>query len=330
MKILVTGGAGYIGSFMAHSLAQAGHQVLIVDNLKTGHRKALAGFALIKLDLVSQKRVLVGLLKKERPEVVMHFAGLIQMGESVKKPEIYFKNNVVGSLNLFEAMGEAGIEEIIFSSSAGVYGQPERLPIFEEDRKEPTNPYGETKLFIEKMLSSFNRSNGLRSVSIRYFNAAGGSLDGTLGEDHPAESHLIPLAIKAALKKKTFTIFGGDYPTPDGTCLRDYIHVLDLVEAHRLALPKLKKARQLLFYNAGVGRGYSNRQVVETVKKISGVDFPVEIGPRRAGDAAALYASAAKIKKELGWKPRFSSLDTIISSAWQWHRRYPNGFASLS
>lgn len=328
MKILVTGGAGYIGSFMVRSLAKSGHRVLIVDSLKTGHREAVVGFDLVKLDLATQKEALLKLLKKEKPEAVMHFAALIQMGESVEKPDLYFKNNVVGSLNLLEAMIKSGIDKIVFSSSAGVYGEPERLPIREDDRKEPSNPYGDTKLTIERMLAAFNRAYGLNSVSIRYFNAAGASLDGSLGEDHPDESHLIPIAAQAALKKKTFTIFGDDYPTPDGTCIRDYIHVLDLVEAHRLALPKLKKAKKPLFYNAGTGKGYSNRQVVEMVKKVSGVDFPVKVGPRRQGDAASLYASSEKIKKELGWKPQFSSLKTIVASAWEWHRGHPRGFAS--
>lgn len=327
-KILVTGGAGYIGSFTVRTLKKAGYEVVIFDDFSAGHKEAIEGFELIKGNLAQDQDLLAGLLQKNKFEAVMHFAAFIQMGESFRKPEKYFRNNVLGSLNLLEATVKAGVDKFIFSSTAGVYGEPEKLPIKEEDNKNPTNPYGETKLMIEKMLFWFSKAYGLRSVAIRYFNAAGAALDGSLGEDHPAESHLIPLAIKAALAGQQFNIFGQDYPTPDGTCVRDYIHVLDLAEAHLLALRSLENGAQTTLYNAGVGKGYSNLEIIEMIKKVTGIPLRVQFGPRRLGDAAALYASSQKIKKELGWEAKYSDLKTIIKTAWGWHKTHPEGFGS--
>lgn len=327
-KVLVTGGAGYIGSFTVRALRQAGYELVVFDNLSQGHKEAIEGFRLVKGDLVTEPELLEALLEKEKFGAVVHFAAFIQMGESYHKPERYFRNNVVGSLNLLEATIKAGIDKFVFSSSAGVYGDPERVPIEEEDRKIPTNPYGETKLMIEKMLFWFEKAYGLHSISIRYFNAAGAALDSSIGEDHPEESHLIPLAIKAALAGQQFNIFGQDYPTPDGTCVRDYIHVLDLSEAHLLALKALEGGAQTAVYNAGVGKGYSNLQIVEMIRKVTGIPLRVQFGPRRPGDAAALYASSQKIKKELGWEAKYSNLETIIKTAWLWHKSHPRGFSS--
>lgn len=325
-KILVTGGAGYIGSFTAYALKEKGYEVVIFDNLSRGHKKGIEGLRLVEGDLVTDRKLLENLFRKEKFEAILHFAALIEVGESVEKPALYFRNNVIGSLNLFEAAIKNGIDKLVFSSSAAVYGEPNKVPIKEEDSKSPTNPYGETKLMVERILHWFDKTYGLRSISIRYFNAAGAALDGSLGEHHEKETHLIPLAIKSALTKKEFAINGDDYPTPDGTCIRDYIHVLDLVEAHILVLEALDKGAHTTCYNAGIGKGYSVKEVVEMVKKVSGVNFPVKIGPRRPGDPARLVASPEKIKKELGFKPKYSDLKTIVETAWKWHKSHPKGY----
>lgn len=325
-KILVTGGAGYIGSFAAYALKKQGYDVVVFDDLSRGHKRAITGLRLIKGDLVTDRNLLDHLFKKEKFEAILHFAAFIEVGESVEKPALYFRNNVLGSLNLFEAAIKNGVDKLVFSSSAAVYGEPKKVPIKEEHPKNPTNPYGETKLMVERLLYWFDKIHGLRSISIRYFNTAGAALDGSLGEHHEKETHLIPLAIRSALTRKEFTINGDDYPTPDGTCIRDYIHVLDLVESHILALKALGKGSKTTSYNAGIGKGYSVKEVVGMVKEISGVDFPVRIGPRRPGDPAQLVASPEKIKKELGFKPKYSDLKTIVETAWKWHKTHPNGF----
>jgi UDP-glucose 4-epimerase len=326
-KILVTGGAGYIGSFIVRKLRDAGFEVLIVDNLSKGHREAVSDFELVKIDLVTEKDKLDELFVKEKFDGVIHMAGFIQMGESYKDPVKYFRNNVVGSLNLLELIVKHKIQNFVFSSSAGVYGNPENLPIKESDSKNPTNPYGETKLMIERMLVWFDKAHGLKSISIRYFNAAGAALDGSIGEDHPSESHLIPLVLKAALENREFTIFGDDYNTPDKTNVRDYIHVLDLVDTHTLALKTLMDGAKSNFYNAGVGQGYSNKEIVLMIKEVTGLDLKIKYGPRRPGDADSLYASIDKIKKDLGWKPKYG-LREIIESAYKWHKSHPNGYKS--
>jgi len=326
-KILVTGGAGYIGSFIVRKLRDAGFETLIVDNLSNGHREAVSDFELVKIDLVTEKDKLDELFAKEKFDGVIHMAAFIQMGESYENPGMYFRNNVVSSLNLLEVMAKHKVSNFVFSSSAGVYGEPEKQPIEEDDSKNPANPYGETKLMTERMLFWFDKAHDLRFIGIRYFNAAGAALDGSIGSDQPNESHLIPNTVKAAIEGKEFTIFGGDYKTADGTCVRDYIHVLDLADLHVLALKALMSGVKSNFYNAGQGKGYSNKQVVEMIKKVTGLDFKVKIGSRRPGDTAALVASIDKIKKDLGWKPKYG-LREIIESAYKWHKSHPNGYKS--
>ncbi len=324
-KILITGGAGYIGSFMARHLRQKGFEVVIVDNLSQGHKEAVQGFDLRVMDLVKESQKVNELFEKEKFSGVIHMASFIQMGESFINPSKYFQNNLIAALNVMDAMVKNKVSNFILSSSAGVYGNPESLPIKEDDKKEPLNPYGETKYMIERMLDCYDKAYGLKFMAIRYFNAAGAALDGSIGEDHPQESHLIPLIIKAGLKKEKFTIFGNDYKTKDGTCIRDYIHVLDLVETHELALKKLLNGAESNFYNAGVGKGYSNNEIIETVRKVTGLSIEVEYGPRRKGDADSLYASNEKIKKELGWEPKYD-IEKIVETAYLWHKKHPEGY----
>lgn len=325
MKILVTGGAGYIGSHMVRLLLERGHEVLVFDNLKSGYRDALPQSCFLVVGDLFNKPLLEQVFRQGKISSVMHFASFISMEESVKDPHKYFRNNVFGTLNLLEVMIKNGVKKFIFSSSAGVYGNASRLPISEDEPCFPTNPYGESKLMVEKILEWYDKVYGLRSVSLRYFNAAGASLDGSIGEDHRPETHLIPLAIRAALKNQEFTIFGDNYPTRDGTCIRDYIHVLDLCESHFLALGVLENGRSAV-YNVGTGFGQTNLEVVNMVKKISGVDFKVNFGSRRAGDATELVASPEKIKKELGWQPKHSDLAAIVKTAWLWHKAHPDGY----
>ena len=327
-KILVTGGAGYIGSFMVRHLKEKGFNVIIADNLSQGYKEAVKDFRLEIIDLAAEKEKLDLLFERERFDGVIHMAGFIQMGESFTNPSKYFQNNLMAALNVMDAMVKHHVSNFILSSSAGVYGNPESLPIKEEDKREPLNPYGETKYMIEKMLEWYSKIYDLRFMSIRYFNAAGASLDGEIGEDHPDESHLIPLIIKAGLKGEKFTVYGNDYKTEDGTCIRDYIHVLDLVETHEIALKKLLGGSQSNFYNAGVGRGYSNNEVVEMVEKVTGLKINVEYGPRREGDADSLYASIDKIKKDFNWSPKYT-LEDIVRSAYEWHKKHPNGFTKV-
>lgn len=326
-KILVTGGAGYIGSFMVRHLKEKGFDVVIADSLSQGYKEAVKDFRLEIMDLAAEKEKLNELFEKEGFSGVVHMAGFIQMGESFINPSKYFQNNLMAALNVMDAMVKNKVSNFIFSSSAGVYGNPESLPIKEEDKKEPLNPYGETKYMIERMLEWYDKAYGLKFMAIRYFNAAGASLDGEIGEDHPDESHLIPLVIKAALKGEKFTIFGNDYKTDDGTCIRDYIHVLDLVETHEIALKKLLAGSESNFFNAGVGRGYSNKEVVETVRKVTGLAIDVVYGPRREGDADSLYASINKIKKDFSWYPKHS-LGDIVKTAYLWHKNHPKGYSS--
>lgn len=324
-KILVTGGAGYIGSYIVRELKEAGFEPIIIDNFSSGHKGAVKGFKLYKIDLVSEKEKLNRLFRREKFSGVIHMASYIQMGESFQNPLKYFRNNLMCTINLLEAMQENSVKRIVFSSSAGVYGTPKSLPIKEDALKNPENPYGETKLMIERMLAWCDKAWGLKYTNIRYFNAAGAALDGSIGEDHPKESHLIPLAVKAAMKGCEFKIFGKDYNTPDGTCVRDYIHVLDLAKAHTLALKYLIHGGKSNYFNAGVGKGYSNRQVIEMIKKVTGLNFKVKYTARRPGDADVLCASNKKIKKELGWKPEYG-LKEIIETAYLWHKKHPKGY----
>ena len=327
MKILVTGGAGYIGSFTAHALKEKGYDVVIFDDLELGHKEAIPGFKLVKGNLVRDKALLDKTFKKEKFDGVIHFAAYALAGESVEKPAKYFINNVCGTISLLEAMRKNGVSKIVFSSTCAVYGQPEKLPIVEEEKKEPESPYGESKLMVEKILGWYDRIFEIRSISLRYFNAVGAALDGSMGEHHEEETHIIPIACQAALgKREKFIINGDDYKTPDGTCIRDYIHVLDLADVHILALEKLEKEGKTDFFNVGTGKGYSVKEVIEMVKKVSGVDFKVEVGPRRAGDPAQLYGDNSKIKREFSWQPKYSDLKTIVESAWKWHKSHPKGY----
>ena len=336
MKILVTGGAGYIGSTVAGLLTETGHQAVVFDNLSHGRRDLLpAGVELIEGELADRsalERIFKSAQDDRKPfDGVLHFAALIEAGESMVRPEIYFRNNTASTLSLLEAMLACGPRRLVFSSTAAVYGEPESVPIQEDARLLPTNPYGQSKLLVEQMLAWFNRIHGLRYASLRYFNVAGApeGKDGvTRGEAHEPESHLIPLVLDVALgRRKSIRIYGDDYPTPDGTCIRDYIHVSDLADAHLLALSALGAAntRRPLIYNFGNGTGFSVREVIESARRVTGHPIPAEIYPRRAGDAAVLIASSQKAMRELGWKPRYTQLDEILRTAWLWHqKRYSN------
>lgn len=326
MRVLVTGGAGYIGSITARELIKKGYEVIIYDSLENGHREAIEGLDLV-IGETQDVKFLINVIRDKKIQAVIHFAAYIEMAESYKNPYKYFYNNVYGSLQLFKAMVKNRVDKLVFSSTAGVYGNPVRLPIKENDPKNPENPYGESKLMVENLLKWFDKAHGLRSISLRYFNAAGATLDGKLGEDHNPESHLIPRVIKTALgMEKELTLYGNDYKTPDGTCIRDYIHVLDLASAHILALEALEKGAKSNIFNVGTGKGYSNKQVIEMVKKITAKDFKVKIGPRRPGDADKLIADPNKIKNKLGWQPKYSDLETIIETAYRWHKNHPFGY----
>jgi UDP-glucose 4-epimerase len=325
MRILVTGGAGYIGSNMAAMLAAAGHEPVVYDNLSKGHKAAVAGCEFVKGEL-SDFQGLVVTLKRRKIDAVMHFAAYIEAGESVHNPLKYYLNNVSNTQVLLSAMKAARVRLFVFSSSAAVYGMPDKIPITEETPKNPINPYGETKLVAEKMCHYLVHAGRLRYASLRYFNACGAGHNCSLGEDHRPESHLIPLTIFAAMRKtKSIEIFGTDYPTPDGTCIRDYIHIEDLCRAHLLALEKLDKQKEMI-YNLGTGTGFSVREVINTVKKVSGIDFKVVEAHRRPGDPPVLVCDASKAKTELGWQPQWNSIEKIAESAWIWHSKYPNGY----
>jgi UDP-glucose 4-epimerase len=317
LRILVTGGAGYIGGTVAELLLNRGHQVVIYDNLCHGHRSMIPARAEFIEGEIADRPALEEIFRTGI-DGVMHFAALIEAGESMQKPEIYFRNNSASTLSLLEAMLSTGINRLVFSSTAAVYGEPESTPILENAPLRPTNAYGESKLLVEQMLAWFNRSHGFRYASLRYFNVAG-AIEGR-GEAHEPESHIIPLILDVALgRRKSIKVFGQDYGTPDGTCIRDYIHVQDLARAHLLALEALS-SRDKLIYNIGNGVGFSVREVIDSVRRITGHPIPVEECPRRPGDPAVLIASSDKIGQELGWKPEYSGLDEIIESAWKWHQ----------
>jgi UDP-glucose 4-epimerase len=325
MRILVCGGAGYIGSNMTAMLGRSGYEPVVFDNLSTGHKAAIQNTPFVHGDL-NDYELLLQTLKKYEIQAVMHFAALIEVGESVQFPLKYYRNNLCNTHNLLTAMEAAGVDKFVFSSSAAVYGMPQEVPIKEQAPTIPINPYGETKLAVERLCHYQSAAGKLRYASLRYFNAAGAGNGSTLGEDHRPESHLIPLTIQAATGKKSeVKIYGTDYSTQDGTCIRDYIHVDDLCSAHLLALEQLQRSSELI-YNLGNNTGYSVKEVIETVKKVSGKDFRITETPRRPGDAAVLIADATKIKNELGWKPKFETLEKIIASAWEWHSRNSDGY----
>ena len=325
MKVLVCGGAGYIGSNMTAMLASQGQSPVVFDNLSKGHKGAVKDVPFVQGDLADFD-LLVETLKKYEIEAVMHFAAFIEVGESVDQPLRYYHNNFNNAHNLLTAMERTGVKKFVFSSTAAVYGIPETVPITEDVKKAPINPYGDSKLAVEKMCGFQSATGRLNYAALRYFNACGAGVDGTIGEDHSPESHLIPLIIQAAMgKRQDIKIFGTDYPTPDGTCVRDYIHIEDLCKAHLLALSKLDTERELV-YNLGNGTGYSVRQVIETVKKVSGKDFKVTETDRRPGDPPVLTADASKARKELGWVTDFPDLEDIVKSAWKWHTQNPDGY----
>jgi UDP-glucose 4-epimerase len=328
MKVLVTGGAGYIGATTVQALLEAGHEVVVYDNLSNGHAEAVPrSVKLVQGDIADRER-LDTLFREHRPEAVLHFAALIEAGESMKVPEKFFRNNSSSTLTLLESMLMNRVSKIIFSSTAALYGEPERVPIREEDALNPTNAYGESKLLVERMLVWFHRIHGFRYASLRYFNAAGSN--GESGELHNPESHLIPLILQVASGlREHVSIFGTDYPTPDGTCVRDYIHVSDLADAHVLALAALD-SRDKLIYNLGSGAGFSVRQVIDSARRITGEAIKVVESPRRAGDPAVLVASSDKIRRELKWTPNYPELDQIVSTAWAWMQKHPQGYAELA
>ncbi len=319
MRVLVTGGAGYIGSQTAKALARAGHEVVVLDNLATGHREAVKWGPLIEGNL-GDKELLAKIFKEQQIEAVLHFAASLLVGESMTDPQKYFWNNVVNTLVLLDAMKASRVKHIVFSSSAAVYGSPEKLPIPEDHSMRPVSPYGDSKLSMERAIRWYGVAYGLSGVSLRYFNAAGADLDGELGEGHDPESHLIPLVVKAALRQRPeVEIFGTDYPTPDGTAIRDYIHVVDLADAHVRALEYLAAGGATTELNLGTGEGHSVREVVAGVGKLCGGQVPAKDAPRRAGDPAVLVADPAKARQLFDWQPQHSDLDTIIQSAWKWH-----------
>ena len=328
MAILVCGGAGYIGSHAVHQLIEKGESVVIVDNLQTGHRDAVHPKAKFYEGDIRDADVLDKIFTENAIDTVVHFAANSLVGESVEKPLKYFNNNVYGMQILLESMVKHSVDKIVFSSTAAVYGEPKRIPILEDDPTEPTNPYGESKRIMEKMMKWVSRANGVRFVSLRYFNAAGAIEDGSIGEDHNPESHLIPLILQVPMgKREHITVFGEDYPTPDGTCLRDYIHVIDLADAHVLAIDYLRKGGESNIFNLGNGRGFSVKEMIEAAKKATGRDIKVEIGARRAGDPAQLIASSEKAKKVLGWQPKYTDVKQIIQTAWTFHQKHPEGYA---
>lgn len=326
MAILVTGGAGYIGSHTASELIDLGEEVVILDNLQKGHRDAIPGGKFCQGDLRDDEFLSKVFIENEI-EAVVHFAADSLVGESVTDPFKYYNNNVVSTLRLLTKMKEAGVKKFVFSSTAATYGEPENTPILESDRTYPTNPYGETKLSVEKALKWADNAYGMKYVSLRYFNAAGAHISGKIGEDHRPESHLIPIILQAALgKRESIQIFGDDYNTHDGSCVRDYIHVTDLAQAHILALKKLKNGGDSDIYNLGNGKGFSVKEVVSLARKVTGIGIKEAIAPRRPGDPAVLVASSERIQKELKWEPKFNELSTIIETAWKWYKNHPDGF----
>lgn len=327
MNVLVCGGAGYIGSHTVYELIERGHSVVVVDSLIKGHKAAVHNDAKFYLGDIRDEEFMDRVFKENQIDAVIDFAAFSLVGESVNEPFKYYENNVYGTLKLLEAMERAGVKKIVFSSTAATYGEPENDIIVESDKTNPTNPYGETKLTVEKMLKWADNAYGIKFVALRYFNAAGAHISGKIGEDHSPETHLIPIILQTALgQREKMFIFGDDYDTPDGTCVRDYIHVTDLADAHIKALEKLFKTNESGIYNLGNGKGFSVKEVIEKAKKVTGKDFKVEIEKRRSGDPSTLIASSEKAIKELGWKPKFNTLDKIIETAWNWHKDHKNGY----
>lgn len=327
MTVLVTGGAGYIGSHVVRHLEKTSDKVVVYDNLVTGHQAAVKNSVFVKGDIFDSE-LLAATIKKYDISSVIHFAAYSLVGVSMVKPQEYYYNNVVGTLNLLDVMLANGVKQLVFSSTAAVYGEPENSPITEVMPQNPTNVYGRTKLIMENAMADYSRSYGLKYIALRYFNACGADDAGDIGEDHCPETHLIPLVLNSCMGKTPgLKIFGDDYPTKDGTCVRDYIHVNDLAQAHVLALNALANGHESDIYNLGNGNGFSVKEVIEAAEMVTGLIAPKEIAPRRDGDPAALVASSAKIRHDLGWQPEYADINKIIATAWLWHKENPNGFA---
>ncbi len=327
MNVLVTGGAGYIGSHAVKRLLEAGHKVVVVDNLYRGHKPAVPKHVpLEELDL-RQTSALTNALTHHDIECVMHFAALAYVGESVSQPLMYYDNNTWGTMSLLQACRQAAVQKFVFSSTCATYGEPAQMPIVEDIPQAPINPYGASKLFVERILKDYAHAHPeFAFAALRYFNVAGSAADGTIGEDHDPETHIIPVLLNVALGKvPRVTVFGEDYPTPDGTCIRDYIHVEDLVDAHVQVMQRLQPGDQR-FYNLGIGKGYSVKQVVDAARKVTGHAIPTKVGPRRPGDPPTLYANADKIRRELGWQAGYTDIERIIETAWRWFQSHPNGY----
>jgi UDP-glucose 4-epimerase len=324
--VLVTGGAGYIGSHAVKALRARGETVVVFDNLSQGHRAATAPASVLVEGDIHDTTRLKAAIEAYKPDAVMHFAASLSVGDSVRDPVGYYHNNVTGALSVLEAMVQTGVNRLVFSSTCAIFGLPEETPIHEDLPKAPINSYGETKLAIEQALPHYERAYGLKAIALRYFNAAGADPDGELGEDHAPEIHVIPRAIDAALGRGKFAVFGDDYPTPDGTCLRDYVHVSDLASAHILAVDALRGGARSNRYNLGNGRPTSVRDVIASVERVTGKKVPYELGPRRDGDPAILFASSERVKTELGWQPQFEDLDVIVETAWRWRESHPHGY----
>jgi len=323
--VLVTGGAGYIGSHAAKALQRGGYRVVVYDNMIAGHRSAVKYGDLVQGDITDVAAVRAA-LKQHEVFAVMHFAAFLDVGESVREPLRYYRNNVGGALSVLEAMAAESVKHFVFSSTCATYGEPIETPITESHPQKPINAYGESKLAIEKALPHVEHAHGIRYVALRYFNASGADPDGEIGEDHSPEIHVIPRAIEAATGGPGLTVFGDDYPTPDGTCLRDYIHVSDLATAHVLALEAIVETGKSGAYNLGTGHPHSVREVIDTVQRVTGRQVPWTLGPRRPGDPAVLYAAPQKAQNELHWTPRYGDLETIVRTAWDWHRTHPHGY----
>lgn len=321
MKYLVTGGAGYIGSFMVKRLLDDGHTVVVIDSLERGYEKALSSGVIFKKGSLLDKAFVDSVFTEHSFDGVFHFAAYISVAESSKNPGMYFNNNVFASLGVLDAMVKHNVTKLLFSSTAAVYGNPQIVPIPEDHPKDPESPYGETKLMVEALLKWYQQIHGLNYVVLRYFNACGGAIDGSMGENHDPETHIIPNAIRAALKGSDFTLYGQDYPTPDGTCVRDYIHVLDLIEAHVLGMNAISNGEKGAVYNVGTGKGFSNKEILSEIEKVSGQPLKIVQAERRVGDPAELVADSSKIKNDLQFVPQFSDISTIISSAWKWHAK---------
>lgn len=327
MNVLVVGGAGYIGSHCVRQLLSAGHQPVVLDNLVYGHRAAVPAQVPFYAANLGDAETVKNILRKERIELVMHFAAYCYVGESVHEPLKYYENNVSATLRLLGAMLEVGVRKFVFSSTCATFGVPAKLPITEDTPQAPINPYGQTKLDIEQVLKALAVAKGLSFAAFRYFNAAGASEDGSIGEDHCPETHLIPLAFDAATgRRPALQVFGTDYPTPDGTCQRDYVHVDDLSRAHIAAFPKLEEAGKGHFFNLGTGKPFSVREIIRAVEKVTGLTVPVVEAPRRAGDPPALFADSSKAQRELGWVVKFPDAESIIATAWKWHKSRPEGY----